>query len=127
MTLAIRSAQARPVVSPSMKRFPGTVTDAGWSRGDGVRLEPPPGFYVDVLVNPLTKTSAHAHLDSATQSVIVTLRGKMGRPNQMRDESRTLHLGIPHGVKMFHPYTLVVKNAGGHVLKRASVRTMLAE
>jgi hypothetical protein len=36
-------------------------------------------------------------------------------------------LGIPRGVKMFHPYTLVVKNAGGHVLKRASIRTMLAE
>lgn len=127
MSIAIRSAAARPVAQPSVKRFPGTVKEAGWSRGSGIRLGNPPGFYVDVIVNPLTKTHAHARLDQATRSIIVTLTGKGGRPNRMRDELRHIELGVPRGVQMFQQYKLVVKDSAGHVLNRTAVRTMLAE
>jgi hypothetical protein len=131
--MKITPSQTRPTspVSTPPSAFPGTIKDAGWATGSGIQLPghqgAPMGFYVDAMVNPLSKTHASVKLDAATKTVTVTVNGKAGRPNLMADQPRHIEAGVPRGLQMGEPYKLVVKDADGHVLKRSNVVPMLAE
>ncbi len=118
------------IATAQTKTFAGNVTEAGWDAGSGAHMPGAPaqytGLFARFTINPSFKVSSTAKVDNKAKTITVTLKNDQGRPNHAADVFVTRELGLPNNLRFNAPYTLIIKDAAGHVLNRSKITTMPA-
>ena len=97
----------------NVAKWPRVIRSVGYAAGRGLS--------VDLVASEVTHYHAEVRLDAPRKTLFITLHEKDGAGDRLRIEEKHVAIGEVPGLRGPGRYALVVQDARGQVLKRATL------